>query len=307
MALPNFLVIGAQRCGTTTLHGLLSQHEDVFVPRHVKEPHYFDQDRNYANGLFYYERVFFSECRDQRAVGEVTPSYMYSGETLLRIRQDLGQPKIIISLRHPVDRAYSQYRMNYSLFWENEPFLDVLEKEPGRLAERVSPLRYAYAARGRYAEQVRKAMEVFGAENVLVLIFEEDLAPDVQIAADRVFAFLGVAPRKVQAVHANRTQFPVVQRFERPTMLQARVAGVSAPQQIVAPAGSVLIQGGWGAAVTLTERPSAAFLDTLSRWELNQAGEKPDSDQRRRLMDRYFRDDVEALERLLGRSLAVWE
>lgn len=118
MALPTFLGIGVPRGGTTWLHTLLETHPNVCVPTQRKEIRFFD--RHYERGTEWYE-AFFAAANGRstyRAVGEISPQYLYCDECPERIGRLLPEIKMIIMLRHPVDRAYSHYgfcvqRRNY--------------------------------------------------------------------------------------------------------------------------------------------------------------------------------------------------
>lgn len=108
--LPNFLIVGAQKCGTTSLHEYLYQHPQIYLPE-GKETKFFAEDARYSKGITYYEDVCFSTYSGESAVGEVDPDYMYFEQALERIAEhlDLRTTKLIFVLRNPVDRAFSHY------------------------------------------------------------------------------------------------------------------------------------------------------------------------------------------------------
>jgi hypothetical protein len=104
--LPNFLVIGARRSGTTWIHLNLSEHPEVFMPKHVKEVHFFD--RHYEKGIDFYES-HFREATTEKAIGEATPAYLDYPEVCPRIQQHLPDARLIVTLRNPVDQLYSRF------------------------------------------------------------------------------------------------------------------------------------------------------------------------------------------------------
>lgn len=105
--LPNFLIVGAARAGTTSLYYYLKQHPDVFMsPK--KEIDFFDVDKNFEKGLDWYER-YFEGYTGQKAIGEASPLYMYLEKVPKRIAKVIPDVKLIFILRNPVDRAYSHY------------------------------------------------------------------------------------------------------------------------------------------------------------------------------------------------------
>ena len=108
MTLPNFLVIGAQRGGTTLLHRVLDRHPEVYVPQRRKEVHFFDW--YYDRGADWYAGFFPCEQADEyRAVGEVTPDYLFDPHAPGRIRAVLPHCRFVASLRDPIQRAFSWY------------------------------------------------------------------------------------------------------------------------------------------------------------------------------------------------------
>ncbi len=189
--LPNFLCIGAQKAGTTTLWLLLNQHPDVFLAT-PRETRFFCDDTLYDGGVISYERIFFHGWDGQKAVGEKTPAYLFFEKTAGRIRETLGTDvKLIVTLRSPAQRAHSHFRHNYQQLWESLSFEEALRKEPERTAKgELARATYGYLERGRYVDQLRRYTDLFPKENVLVLIFEEDIVGNQEQLASKLFTFL---------------------------------------------------------------------------------------------------------------------
>src|SRR5262245_33715274 len=103
MTLPNFLIVGAMKCGTSTLLGYLRQHREIYIAR--REVHFFDRDSQYRLGIEWYEKQFGSSPQ-HRAVGEKTPAYCFVPEAAKRIHRHLPDVKLIWIFRDPVARAY---------------------------------------------------------------------------------------------------------------------------------------------------------------------------------------------------------
>src|SRR5436305_13662497 len=104
--LPNFLIIGAARSGTTTLYTHLKRHPDIYLPpRKRPEPHFFYKSAEYERGIGYYEERYFSACRNESAIGEASTSYVFGPTVPGRIRAALPDIKAICLLRNPVERA----------------------------------------------------------------------------------------------------------------------------------------------------------------------------------------------------------
>ncbi len=168
--LPDFLVIGAQKAGTTSMGRFLRTHPDVFwVPR--VEMHYFDRD--YDRGLNWYrswfERRSVIEAHERRTgrparAGEKTPAYLALPEGPARVGRDLPGVRLVVSLRDPVRRAYSQWAMNVRTGRETLSFTDALDAEPDRLAavdlsggvSGTAYLEHGYAMRSRYGEHLER-------------------------------------------------------------------------------------------------------------------------------------------------------
>ncbi len=190
--LPSFIVCGAQRAGTTALHHYLRSHPQVYMPK-AKETHFFD--KHYWRGLEWYARFFKDAGEEHVAVGEATPSYMYIEEAALRIKRILPRVKLVVLLRHPVDRAYSHYWLEVRLGAEHLSFEEALIQEPRRLAEGslYNRLHYSYLDRGRYHVQLERLMKLFPRENIFIATHRE-FREDPRALLKRLSRFLGIDP-----------------------------------------------------------------------------------------------------------------
>ena len=195
--LPNFLIIGAARTGTTTLYSLLRQHPQIFLPQSKRpEPHFFYKESEYVKGLDYYERKFFSRWDGQTAVGEASTSYLFGNIVPARVDQHIPDAKFIIMLRNPIERAHSSYWHTVKAGLEDATFEQAIANEKERseaiigtpLAE-VAP--YAYAARGTYFQQLTNWLQFFDQSRFEIILLE-DFSADPRKTLDNVFAFLGV-------------------------------------------------------------------------------------------------------------------
>jgi hypothetical protein len=186
-ARPDYIIAGAGKCGTTTLHAYLCGHPSVREPL-GKEIHYFDH--NYGLGEEWY-RAHFPFAPSNRAwmTGEATPYYLSHPLAAGRIAADLPEVKVVVLLRDPVERAYSQYQMARNEYGcEDLSFEAALAVEEQRLRgerqrlEREPSYRshahlfYSYKERGRYAEQLEVWFESLGRDQILVLRSEEFFA-----------------------------------------------------------------------------------------------------------------------------------
>lgn len=189
--LPSYLVIGAQRSGTTTLSRWLGEHPQVFMAAR-KELHFFDV--HYENGLDWY-RSFFSAATNENHVGEATPSYLYHPLSMRRIADVLSDTRLLVSLRNPVDRAYSHYWHNRARGHEPLDFAEAVEVESRRIGEDPrSKLRFSYLDRGHYIDQLEEVVRHFPRSSLHVEIVEET-QPDPRPALQRIYEFLAVDPK----------------------------------------------------------------------------------------------------------------
>jgi Sulfotransferase domain len=186
--LPGFLIVGAQRAGTTTMHRVLSQHPGVLKPVLHKEVHYFDDA--YERKLGWYRAHFPLVARArwiERSRGiapvafEASPYYMFHPLAGERIAHDLPDVKLLVLVRDPVERAHSAHAHEVTRGHEDLPFEAALELEDSRLegeVERIladpryisrSHRHHAYLARGRYIEQLEHLEALFGRERIHVI------------------------------------------------------------------------------------------------------------------------------------------
>ena len=199
--LPDFLIIGTQKGGTSSLFHFIEQHPAVRVSI-AKEIHYFDL--KYRKGEYWY-RGYFPYAWDRRITGEASPFYLFHPQVPTRVRQDVPRAKIIILLRDPVERAFSHYRMNVKDGTETLSFEEALAAEGQRIGGDVDQMgaddrytgreyrHYSYIARGFYDEQLKRWLQYYPREQIL-LLKSEDLFANPAPVVWQVFRFLGVDP-----------------------------------------------------------------------------------------------------------------
>jgi Sulfotransferase domain len=243
--LPSFLVIGAQRAGTTSLFVYLSQHPHVAGPTSgdgtvswPKELHFFD--KRFSLGLDWY-RTFFplvparqlARLRGRDLVaGEATPSYLFHPEAPERVAACLPEVRLIAILRNPIERAYSHYQKRRRMGREHLSFQRAVESEerPGRKPDR----RRSYLARGLYAEQLERWLAYFPREKLLVLRSEDLMADPAGVYA-KVVDFLALERWQPESfVLRNRASYAPIdpalrarleERFTEPNLRLARLLG----------------------------------------------------------------------------------
>ncbi len=193
---PTFLIVGAQKCGTTSLYHYLAQHPAIFMARAYEESgeiHYFSGD-TYPNDDWYRSlfRVPAEQARQIRATGESTPNYCYFPEAIERIHAFDKRIKLIMMLRNPIDRALSHYWMMRNKGQEDLSFDAALEQERERIQTSTLALnRFSYLTRGHYVEQLDRMCRYFPPNQILIRR-TEDLAQQPQKILNDIADFIGV-------------------------------------------------------------------------------------------------------------------
>ena len=219
--LPDFIVVGTQKGGTTELYDQLALHPQV-EPSFAKEVHYFDA--NFSKGLDWYT-AFFPSVRTTGSnsaahliTGEASPCYVFHPDVARRVSVTIPQVKLILMLRNPIDRAYSHYHHEVRLGYETATFEDAIDREFERIeGEKAkilddksyyssSYMHYSYLSRGIYIDQVRAWNERFPQEQIL-LLRSEDFFANTAAVMSQVYAFLGVADVATGVLHRHKS-FP---------------------------------------------------------------------------------------------------
>lgn len=215
-SLPDAVILGAQKCGTTSLHGYLIQHPGVIAPLR-KEVHYFDL--NYGRGEAWY-RAHFGRSGGPGLNLDSSPYYLFHPAVARRMHDLLPNARMIVLLRDPVRRAYSHYWHERAKGREKLEFEDAIEAEPGRIEAAEAQLaagtldrsadhqHYSYLARGRYAEQIERWLALYSRERFHVVRFE-DLVKDPLERLNETLAFLGLpAAVRVDLEPRNTRRYP---------------------------------------------------------------------------------------------------
>jgi len=290
MALPNFLGIGAAKSGTTTLHDILIQHPDVFLPD-IKEAHFFDYPRNYKLGLNWYERKIFGKYKQEKAIGEITPSYLYLDYVPERIYKNLGKDlKLIVTLRNPVDRAYSQYLMNVRRGYEKETFEKGIKQEQSRIKKGLQEkIHFSYLDRGFYSIQLRRYMKLFPKENMFFIVFEKDIKQNLNNTVRNILGFLNVDVVNLNLeIKSNPSSIP---RFKL-------ISNILYTNTFFKKVGKLLLP------FKISRKKTKMVLDKLN--QKPYIAEKIDLELKNTLIRKYFLEDILELENLINRDLSIW-
>ncbi|MBO6657191.1 MAG: sulfotransferase domain-containing protein [Pseudomonadales bacterium] len=320
MALPNFLGIGTARSGTTALYSKLGLHPDVFVPTRSKEQNFFNN--RYHLGVPYYEISSFGGVRNEKAIGEFTPNYLYDPLCAEKIATTLGlDMKFIVCLRSPAERAYSHYMMYFNWFWESETFERALGLEESRL-QHAETSHLNYFKRSRYAEQLSRYMDKFHLGQMFLIEFQEDYLEKEDITLGKLFEFLEVDPDRFTGADPNlgrnNSVETTAQYFETAQSIRLNnPQGESITMSIEEDSLVIFnLVGGLyfpfgaqefaGVPVNIIRHPSEQIRNF---WEKRQQ-EKPPAKLSReeyiRINNEVFHEDISRLEDLLGRDFSHW-
>lgn len=235
--LPDFIIIGAQRCGTTSLYFYLTKHPCI-VPAFTKEVHFFD--KNFVKGVAWYRahfpsfsyRTYVEQIRKQNLVtGEATPYYIFHPAAPKRISEVVPEVKLIALLRNPVDRAYSHYQYEVRRGRETLSFEDAIGREVERLSgerERIlrdgsyysfNHQRYSYLSRGIYMDQLRTWIGLFPKEQMLILK-SGDFYADPPTMLGRILEFLNLPSWELKEYKTyNRASYPRMNAVTRKRLI----------------------------------------------------------------------------------------
>lgn len=304
--LPDFLIIGAAKSGTTSLYRYLLQHPQIFMPSVAKEPHFFGQagerpcftgpgDQERVESMYIVDRTayaaLFKEAAAGQHVGEATATYLYSEHAAEEIAGLIPDARLIAVLRDPVERAYSSYlHLRRDGREPEESFLRALEREPDRIRTGWMPL-WHYVAMGKYSEQIRRYQHHFPPDQLLLLRFEDFIA-DAEAVVRRVLDFVGVdpdvhldaaRPHNVSGIHGSAAWEFVHDLLVKPSLPRA--------------AARALLPRG--------------HRRRLKEWLIRAVRERnlerpPMPPEARRYLNEAFAGDFDRLERLTGLDLSAW-
>ncbi|MFM9913591.1 MAG: sulfotransferase domain-containing protein [Methylophilaceae bacterium] len=190
----DFIICGTQKSGTTALDVYLRQHPEICMAN-IKEVHFFDNEQIFSSAApdYAYYHSFFNPQSSHKLLGETTPIYMYWPDAARRISQYNPNIKLIVLLRNPIDRAYSQWNMERLKNTETLSFWEAIQSEKERCQEALpyQHRTYSYIDRGRYLQQLERLWTYFPTSQVLILKHEE-LKQNPTQTLDLVYDFLEI-------------------------------------------------------------------------------------------------------------------
>lgn len=278
--MPDFIGIGAIKSGTTWLWACLREHPGIYMPT-MKELEFFDT--RFDLGLEWYSS-FFGDA-GPKLCGEISPQYMHDSRALQRMAFLSGSVRLIVALRHPVDRAFSHFLMD-AREWPDTSHRKKLEEFRRISAQPESK----YIRFGMYACQLQPVFEAFGPERIHVVLFE-DIQSDPRGVIRGVLEFLGAdgdfLPSKIE------TPVNAAKRYRSPRLFNVLRSAVRVGERL-----------GLSRAILYLKK-TAVRDKVIAMLEVDEGYEPLPAELHRELAGHY-RADIQALERLIGRDLSSW-
>ena len=297
--LPNFLIVGAAKCGTSSLHKYLDQHPEIFMSK-VKEPRFISSQVTpfplngpgdhkveawYVKNFDDYSNLF-ADAEGYPVVGESSADTLYFHKgTIPVIKKYLGDPKIVIMLRNPVKRAFSAYQHMVRDLREDLSFEDGLLEEPNRIKNNWE-LIYHYKAASLYYDSVKAFLENFS--SVKIILTEEQEKRPQQVLRD-IFRFLGVDPNcdVNTEIRYNMSGKPKSQWLHQ-FFFEGNIA-----RKIAQPIARTLF----------SHETRMRIAQKIQEKNLTRLTINPETKNE---LHRYFEEDIQQLEKLLNRDLSLW-
>jgi hypothetical protein len=277
----NTFIVGTPKAGTTSLHHYLDQHADVCMSS-VKEPNYFSS--NEVSTLLYnslcvdnsedYQKLFSNQ--KSKITGEASVSYLFYEDVPKRIHDYNSEAKIIIMLRHPIERAFSHYLMDCRLGFCSENLEDIIAN-PQKFPQYFQQ----YLELGNYCPQLKRYIDTFGREQVMI-IFYEDFKADAQKVMTSLFSFLRINQQVVDLSIQN----PFLAPSNSIISLLYKINWVRKGVKMILP-------------LTLLSSIKVRFFSKKDKPKLLNLTEQ-------KLRD-YYKEDVLQLEKLLNIDLTRWK
>lgn len=311
--LPNFVIIGERRSGTTSLARWIEAHPELFLHPKIDmgyfiddvlvgrrewmdgEPDYSAWDKTHSKEGY---AAFFKDAKGKKAVGEKSADYLFWRPAHERMKRIIPDAKYLVTLRNPVDRAWSMYWNEVGKGREKLSFEEAFQKEE----ERIKNSAYArdhlsYFARGRYVESFNDFFQVFPKEQVKVIVLEH-VIKDTRAVLEDLYAFLGVSTDQGYDRIGNRynNSWTTVPRsfWTKHKVLKYAEEAVN---RVIKTASKVIPNARVRRNIVLTlEKP---FRKTKEDFKMNP--------ETRKMLLEYYRPYNEQLEKLLGIDLSAWK
>jgi len=270
---PNFIIAGAQKCGTTSIFEVLNDHMEVFLPE-SKEVHFFDKNESFDKGIDWYKK-FFRKSKFEKVIMDITPNYMNKEYVPERIKKLLPNVKLIFVLRNPVTRAYSNYWDNIRNQNEHLPFDEAIKHNP------------AYIEKGLYYKHINSFLKYFNEKDIFIFLSEE-LFSHPEIFYKKLCSKLDIDFKMIRDMNrvANFARVPRVRSLEKIFLSQNKI--------------SMRIR-----------RPIPRFLKSFvkkldEKFNMKKIKRPKIDEETKKYLKDIFSDDIKSLEKSFDLDLSFW-
>ena len=281
---PNFFIVGAPKSGTTNMSYYLMQHPQVFMPENL-EPYYFarlDVPQNYKREIISDEKKYlnlFKNAKNCKAVGESSPVYLYCPHSALEIKNRFPNSKLIISLRNPIEIAYSEYfSLKFMGFDQNRSFDELLDSSEEQLTQNEFHIDSLLES-GFYSKHIKRFQKIFSKNQIKIIIFEEYVKNTVP-TINSILSFLGIKESITFDV-TPKGAYKVPRNFASQKLMNNSTFRKAAKFVI----------------------PTVTRQKIGERFLVKESSRPPLKQNQRKRLTQIYQDDVENLSELLGRNL----
>lgn len=314
---PDFIMCGAMKCGTSTIHGILRKHPDILMPN--KEIGFFDIDNMLQhndftfkkNGKWYFQNIennyhkfwdwysaqFVGEHKN-KVIGEDSTTYLASPRAAQRIAIQNKKVKIIIMLRNPVKRTYSHYWHLFRSGRATLSFEDTLLYNP-----------YEILSRSQYFEQLKVYFDLFPRENIKVILFE-DFLKDKKATLNEICDYIGIdssqLPKDALELHNNPSRLPKFHKMQ--LLVNSKMRGMISKRYMGALPVSPLEKNTQSVEIEKPKGKRSLFktiYQTINPVIITAPPKMSEGTER--FLTEYFKNELQGLNELLGRDvLSIW-
>ena len=284
VAEPNFFIVGAPKSGTTNISYYLMQHPQVFMPENL-EPYFFarlDTPQNYEREIISDEKKdlnLFKNAKNCKAIGESSPVYLYCPHSALEIKNRFPNSKIIISLRNPIEIAYSEYfSLKFMGFDKNRSFNELLDSSKEQLDQNEFHIDSLLEA-GFYSKHIKRFQKIFSKNQIKIIIFEEYIKNTIP-TINSILSFLDI-DKSIAFKTAPKGAYKVPRNFASQKLMNNSTFRKTAKFII----------------------PTVARQKIGERFLVKESSRPVLKQNERQRLKEIYQDDVENLAKLLGRSL----
>ncbi len=291
--LPNTILIGVQKAGTSSLSDWLSQHPEVCAPDSLKDYHFFLAETIFQKGMAHLSS-FYKDWQNQPVIFHSAVNYIYFPHVAERLYDFNPDLKFILALRDPAKRSFSAHQYFYKKGTERYDFEKALDRErSGKLTNYVDKAHFDYIQHGYYFRQLSMYLKYFKPEQFKIVIYEEMIANPAKTVRE-VFEFLGIDPG-FQPVFSRQN----ITGMARSRLLNRLVFGDSFIKKIF----RALRFNKW-----IPIQLKTRFANMISKANTNEAKPEKLSRERYHSLIGLYKEDIKEMSRFTGKDLeALWQ